>query len=133
MISNLKRLIANQKIKFLIVGGYNTSFSFALGNAMYYFLPFHYTVIAILSYIISVLNSYTTYKLFVFKTKGNVLHEIIKANITYISTFFLSLSLMFLSITILKINKVLAFNIVSVVIVTITYFAHNFFTFKNKI
>lgn len=131
MMSLLKSVIRHEKVKFLIIGGYNTLFSLILGNLMYYFLPLNYTIIAIALYIISVTNSYMTYKIFLFKTKGNILKELIRANITYLSTFCLNLFLMFVFVSILQMEKIIAFNIASVIVVIVIYTMHKFFTFKQ--
>ncbi len=119
----------NREIKFLIVGGYNTVFSLALGNLCYYFLELPYPIIAVIVYVISVLNSYFSYEFLVFKTKQNRWKGLMKANATYLLAFFINLLLMFICINLLGMNKVLAFNIVSVIVVTIIYFLHRHFTF----
>jgi putative flippase GtrA len=121
----------NQELKFLFVGAYNTLFSFVVGNLCFYFIDLPYLVNMIIIYHISILNSYFCYKIFIFKTKGNVVRELVKANMTYLTTLMINLLLMFIAVKVLNFNKMLAFNIVSIIVVAITYFMHKNFTFKT--
>lgn len=130
MFKRLINLIKhNREIKFLIVGGYNTAFGLVLGNLCYYFLELPYPVIAVIVYVISVLNSYFSYEFLVFKTKQNRWKGFMKANATYLLAFVINLFLMFVAINLLGMNKVLAFNIITAIVVTIIYFLHRNFTF----
>ena len=130
MLNRLINLIKhNREVKFLIVGGYNTAFGLGFGNLCYYFLELPYPVIALTVYVVSVLNSYFSYEFFVFKTKQNRLKGLMKANATYLLAFLINLLLMFVCINLLGMNRVLAFNLVSAIVVTMLYFLHRHFTF----
>lgn len=122
----------NPKIKFLVIGVYNTAFSLIIGNLAYYFIKLPYAVIAVIVYVISVSNSYFSYELFLFKTRQKLSKGLLKANITYLGTFLLNLALMFVFINIFGIDRVLAFNIVSVIVVVVLYFLHKHFTFAGS-
>ena len=119
-----------QKILFLIVGAYNTLFSLVFGNLCYYFLKLPYPIITAIIYIVSILNSYFNYEFFVFKTKQNISKGLSKASLSYLGAFLINLLLMFICIDLLNMNRITAFNIVSVIVVTLTYFLHKNFTYK---
>ena len=133
MINRLIHITRNSReIKFLIVGAYNTIFSFALGNIFFYFLKLPYFIILAAVHVISIMNSYSSYKIFVFRTKGHVIKELLKANATYAAAFVINLLLMFIFINLLGMGRVLAFNISTIIVVATTYFLHKNFTFKNQ-
>ena len=119
----------NREVKFLIVGGYNTAFGLVLGNLCYYFLELPYLVIAVIIHVISVLNSYFSYEFLVFKTKQNRWKGFMKANVIYLLAFFINLFLMFVFVSLLGVDKIIAFNIVTTIVVIMLYILHKNFTF----
>lgn len=66
-----------EKIRYILVGGYNTVVSYAL-YALFLWLWGHPQLALFLSFLISSLNSYWTQKIYVFATRGNYLKEYIK-------------------------------------------------------
>lgn len=68
-----------QKLRFLLVGGYNTVFSYALFAGLLWLMNgTHEQIALVLSFAISSLNSFVTQKVYVFATAGNWKAEFIK-------------------------------------------------------
>jgi len=123
----------NDKIKFLIVGGANTVFSYLLFCVLQYMLSgkLHYLKILVLLYVIAVFNSCVTMKYLVFHSRGNFLMEYLKVSITYSFHLALNAILLFVFVEKLAINLFIA-QIVCVLVLTIfSYFAHKHFSFKQ--
>lgn len=74
----------NQKIRFLLVGGFNTAVSYALFLAFVWFLtPQRYQTALLLSWILSSVTSYLTQKFFVWQTPGNYFREYYRCLLTW--------------------------------------------------
>ena len=61
-----------EKLRFILVGGYNTVFGYLLFVALIFLLTEKYNQLALFgSYILSSINSYLTQKYYVFATKNS--------------------------------------------------------------
>lgn len=76
--------------------------------------------------------SFSTYKLFVFKTKGNWLREYMKSYIVYGFAALISIIGLWLLVDFLDINIWFAQAVVMVAIVIISYIGHDRYTFSKK-
>lgn len=122
-----------QKLLFLIVGSYNTIFGYLLFCLLQIFLQnhFHYLIILSISHFISVVNSFISFKIFVFRTTGNWLFEYLKVNLVYLFYLLNNFWLLWLLVDIFNCNKFLS-QLVSIIILTITtYFLHKNFVYKK--
>ncbi|MBU6338589.1 MAG: GtrA family protein [Rickettsiales bacterium] len=116
-----------------MVGGWNTLFSLSLFIVVYTLLKdlWHYMVVAVICHIFSVMQSFITLKYFVFRTKGNLLHEYIRINITYLGSLFGNLLLLYIFCTIFRIDPRYASFMNAAIIAFFSYLLHKYFTFKT--
>lgn len=132
----MKQLIKKheQKVRFLIVGGWNTAFGYAAFAAIYFLLNnyLHYLVILVISYIIGITNAYFCYKFFVFKTKGNYLKEYLRFYLVYGIVFIINLALLPIAVEFFKINPLLSQGGIIFIAVFLSYFGHKNFSFKEQ-
>lgn len=87
-LSNLLAYIRPAQFgRYLLVGTWNTLFSFLAYTALTVLLtpliPHAYMVASVISSLLSITVSFLGYKWFVFKTKGNYLHEWLRCLIVY--------------------------------------------------
>lgn len=122
-----------EKLKFLLVGGYNTAFGYGLFCGLQYFLGahLHYLIILILVHIISVFNSFISLRFLVFLSKGHFWQEYVRVNIVYLGYLLLNILLLYLLKDLFKINLFVAQLICIVSLVCLTYVAHKKFSFKK--
>ena len=74
----------SDKIRFLLVGGYNAAFSYVIfAIAIFMIGEHHYQVCVALQWIISSVFSFVNQKIFVFCTKGNWVKEYLKCCTTW--------------------------------------------------
>ena len=74
----------NQKIRFLLVGGFNTVVSYILFLAFIWLLtPAHYQAALLWSWFFSSFTSYLAQKFFVWRTAGNYFHEYCRCLLTW--------------------------------------------------
>ncbi len=125
--------IKAQSIRYIITGIWNTVFGILVYALLIKLLgENHYILLAVVSNIISITNAYICYKLFVFKTKGNILKEYLKCYVVYGLSMLLGRFFYMFFVDIAGLNPVIA-NIISVLLLTIVSFVgHRYYSFKNK-
>jgi len=130
----MKKLIKKheEKIRFLLAGGWNTVFGYFAYATLYYLFSakIHYMLLLIVSYVLAITNSYISYKVFVFKTKGNVLKEYIRFYFVYGASLLINLILMPILVEICHIHPLIAPILLLVITVIISYIGHKNFSFK---
>ena len=119
-----------QKIRFLLVGGWNTFFALCL-FALILKLLNNYKITLVISHLISVLQSFLTFKFFVFRSSGKFLHEYIKINAVYLLHFFLNFGMLYACVEILKLNTLSSQIIITCILVILNYILNKNFTFKD--
>ncbi|HNW90446.1 MAG TPA: GtrA family protein [Bacteroidales bacterium] len=129
------------KIKFLLVGAWNTIFGFVVFIALYKVFVnifkvdyFAYTTAQVLSNILAIINAYVCHKYITFQSKARgkkMIMEFLRFSSTYITVFLLGLILMPFFVEILKINPIVSSIILNVIVVLSSYLAHSRFSFKN--
>lgn len=132
----MKQLIIKheEKIRYLIIGGWNTLFGYGVFSGLYFWLSgsIHYLVILSLSYIISITNTYIGYKLFVFRTKGDILREYFRFYLVYGVSFLVNLASLPVLLEILHLNMYVAQALITLLTVIGSYVLHKNFSFKGK-
>lgn len=84
------------------------------------------------STILAITNAYICYKLFVFKTKGNILIEYFKFYLVYGVSTLLSFGIMYCLVSGLKIPPIIAQFPCIALTTLFSYVSHHNFSFKNK-
>ena len=120
-------------IRYLIAGGYNTVFGFAVFTGLFFLLEsnLHYLGIAIITQIISITNSYIVYRVFVFKSRGRVLGEYLRIYVVYGVSFILGIALLALLVELAGLHPILAQFFVIIITVIVSYIGHSRFTFNQ--
>ncbi len=123
-----------QKIRYLIIGGWNTVFGYGIFAALYFWFAssIHYLAILSISYVLSITNAYIGYKLFVFRTKGNILREYFRFYLVYGVSFIFNLTMLPLFVETFSLNMYVAQAIVTVITILGSYVLHKKFSFKGK-
>lgn len=122
----------NQKLRYLLVGGFNTVFGYAI-FCLFQFLfdaKLHYLIILVLVYFISVSNSFINFRFFVFRSRGHFWREYLKVNFVYLWHLIFNIILLYILKDRMHINIFVAQFICAIILVVIVYFAHKHFSFK---
>ncbi|MBO7244285.1 MAG: GtrA family protein [Alphaproteobacteria bacterium] len=119
-----------EKIRFLMVGGYNTAVSYII-YVLLVFFGLGAQMALLLSFFISSINSYFSQKFFVFATKGNYLKEYSKCLSTWVGSYILNAILLFLLMK-TGLNAYIAEFIVLVILTVYSYVVLKYFAFKDK-
>lgn len=123
-----------QVTTYLIAGGYNTVFGFLVFAGLYLLLEdqLHYLIIAGISWIIAITNSFLVYRYLVFKSTGNILIEYLKIYVVYGLSVVLNIVLLTLLVELLHLHPIIAQFFLIGATVIISYFGHSRFTFASK-
>lgn len=137
----------NQKIRFILVGGFNTALSFFIYYAFLYITSGKEQLSLLLMNLININISIATMRYYVFQSQGNWWHEYTKAFSSYIVLFFVNIGLLAFFVKIIHIqetlapdcmlhsipnlNKAVAQLCCVVIITTMTFFVHKYFSFRK--
>ena len=138
----------NEKLRFLLVGGFNTAVSFLIYCAFLYITSGKEQVSLFLMNLININISIATMRYYVFRGQGPFLQEYTKAFSSYIVLYFINVALLAffvhsihvaetlpqgsLLLEIPNLNKTIA-QICSVCIITcLTFFIHKYFSFRKQ-
>lgn len=131
----LSRLIHDRRLRYLLVGGWNTGFGYFVSLVLYQCLAhrLHIVLIGIIANIINISMSFFTYKIFVFKTRGNPLYEYLRSYVVYGAGAIIGIIALWLLVDGLHFPFWIAQGMVVAVTVVISYFGHLLFTFRKKL
>jgi putative flippase GtrA len=132
---NLSKLIANQKARYLITGGYNTVLGYLLFVLIFYYFSStvnHYFLLGI-CHLIGTIHNFFSYSTFVFKPKVTALNNYMKFNLVYLFTFLLNLILFTLLTKVMNWNLYFSQALIICFIAVVGYFLNKYFSFSNKL
>ena len=133
-ISSPADLWRRRELRYLVVGGINTLFGYGLGVGLYLALSpmLHILVIGVIGSVIAITFSFTTYKLFVFGTRGHWLREYLRSYVVYGGTGVLGILLIWLLVDGLRLPIWIAQGIAILLTVLVSYLGHARFTFRRR-
>jgi putative flippase GtrA len=123
----------SDKIRFLLVGGFNAAFSYVIfAIAIYLIGQEHYQICVALQWIISSVFSFVNQKVFVFCTKGNWLKEYVKCCTTWVVSYICNALILELIVRYITKN-VFVGQLASIFIASlVTYILFKYFAFKHS-
>lgn len=130
----MRALLRDQRIRFLLVGGFNT----VLGFGLYWLLlvalgdrPFAYLISLAVSWAISITVAFVLYRTFVFIVRGNVLFDYVR----FLSVYAVSIVLNAVGLTalvqVLQVDPLAAQAVMIVVTTVLSYVGHRWFSFRR--
>lgn len=127
----LARWHANERLRFLAIGGWNTLFGYACFVGLYWLLHdhLHYLVIGVLAHIVAVINAFACHRLLVFRSRGAILAEFVRFNLAQLFVLGCGLLALWLVVTILHLSPLRGQALVTVGTILLSYIAHRRFSF----
>lgn len=119
-------------LRYLIIGSFNTVFSYVLSILIYHQLkPYiHLLLISIITYALAISLSFFTYKYFFFKTKGKLFIEYLRFYLVYGLVSLVCILCLWIMVSFLFVEFWIAQGIVLLVAVSLTYFGNKKFAFN---
>lgn len=123
----------SKKIRFLIAGAVNTLVGLAAYPVLYFYLNpngIGYLVILMITQVFCVSFSFVSNKFFVFKTKGNIKSEYSKFFTFHALYFLINLAALPVMVEVFSLNPMVAQVIFSLLIISTSFYWHNYITFN---
>lgn len=123
----------SDKIRFLIIGGFNAGVSYLIYSAFCFLLGTGaYQVALAIAWILSSVVSFTMQKFFVFRSQGDWKKEYAKCCTTWFFSYLINAGILELIVKILHLNVYIAQIIATVTAAIFTYVLFKKFAFKPK-
>ena len=120
-----------EKLRYLIVGVWNTIFSVLLFNILLLFLGHqYYLVLFWVVWVFAVVQSTATMKYFAFRSTGNFWRQTGRAYLIYLPAQGLSTVLLWFAVTMMHVSPQIAQLMTILVTTVFSYVGHKYFTFR---
>lgn len=129
----LLRIVRDQRLAFLLVGGINTAFSTGLFVAiawLYADLPS--PVVLSIAFVVSLIAVFFIYRKLVFRVKGHFWLDLGRFTLVNLTMFFTNMALLLVAHEVLGYPKIPAQIAITCVTVVINYFGHKYFSFRRR-
>lgn len=125
--------VRSEHVWFVIVGGYNTAFGYAVFAGVHLLFPsLHYLVVLLIAHVLSVLNAFVAYRLLVFKVRGNVLTDLLRFWSVYLAALALNAVALPLLVEAVGLEVLIAQALVVFVTALMSYLGHKHFSFRRE-
>lgn len=131
-VENLWFKMVPEKLRFLLVGGFNTVFAYGVYAFLLEIIKLPYLLALFIQYFITINVSVATMRYYVFRSKGNFVKEFLKAWSVYIGLFFANTVGLSFLVEICKIDELWAQGIYLTFSTILTYILHKYFSFKKR-
>lgn len=121
-----------EKLRFLLVGGFNTVFAYGVFAALYELAGLHYNLALTIQYFITVNFSFVTMRYYVFRSQGIWRVEYVKAVSVYVGMYFFNAFALNFFVRILDIYPLLGQALYLVISTVLTFVLHKYFSFRQK-
>ena len=121
------------KVLYLVVGGWNTVFQYAVFSACWYFLhdAWHPDAILLLAYLIASVNGFLCFRYIVFKPASHPLLEYAKYQAIYLPMLLINMVILPLLLKHTSLNAYVIQALWGVVAVILGYVGNKYFTFRR--
>jgi putative flippase GtrA len=122
-----------EKVKYLIVGGWNSFFSYACFSTLYYALHERLapSVILAIAYVVSSVNGYLTFRHFVFAPVRHPLVEYVRYQAVYLPILAVNMIILPVALTYTGLNAYAIQALFAVFAIVASYLGNKYFAFRK--
>ena len=130
----VRRMLQRQVVRFVLVGGFNSAFSYGLFAALQLTLGrwIHYLVLVVASTIVSIVEAYVAQRWLVWRVSGRWWRELVRFSSVYGVALAVNLVLLPLLVEVVGLPVLVGQAIVMVANACGTFVIHRAFTFKRR-
>ena len=123
----------NEKLRFLIVGTFNASFSYLIYSAICHFCGENrYQVALVIAWILTSITSFLTQKFLVFNVKGNIIKQYLKCCLTWFFSYIINAILLEILVKYIGLNVYISQILATCASAIFNYIMFKAFTFRKK-
>lgn len=121
----------SRKLRFLVVGAYNTAFGYAAFAILYLLAGerVSYLILLVIAHFLAVTNAFLGHRNVTFIATGSVWRQYLRFNVSYLGLLLLGLILMSLSVRVLGLHPLVASAFVVAITAVTGYSVHRTYTF----
>ena len=127
----VKFSFSNEITRYIFGGGTTFLIDFTIYSLLTRFIGLDYLTSRSISIVCAIVYNFMLYKYFVFKSKAGWALEKIKYLLTISLTASINFSIMFVLVTTIKINDLIALIVGTISVVILNFLGHKFWTFKK--
>jgi putative flippase GtrA len=133
LVATVRRLYALEPVRFVLVGGFNSAFSFLLFAVLQTTLQdhVHYLVVLSVTTAVGILEAYVLQRWITFRASGHWWADLARFSSVYLVAFVANLGLLPLLVEIVGVPVLAAQAIIMVANAVCTYVAHRVFSFRR--
>ncbi|HVF75629.1 MAG TPA: GtrA family protein [Acidimicrobiales bacterium] len=126
-------MLRREQVRYLLIGGYNTAFGYLFFAALVVLFAdrIHYTVLLLVSHVVSTLNAYVGYRLFVFRVRGSFFRDLFRFWSVYAVQIAVNLVVLPVFVRVSGLGVLPSQGIIVAVTTVATYLAHKHFSFRR--
>ena len=134
MTSRALRMANRKEVRYVLVGGWNTLFGWAVFVALQLTVgaTIGYMAVLVIAQVVSIINAYLCYRWLVFRVQGNWWLDFFRFSAVYWIVFALNIVALPLMVSVLGMNVIVSQTVFVVVTVIASYIAHNRFSFRRS-
>lgn len=135
MIDYIKKLISDEKFRFLLVGGFNTFFGFFIFTGLTLTLktvPHGYMVALVISQIVSNFVAFYLHRKVTFRVQGQVVKDFVRFTMINLVSYVINLVVLPLFVNFGHMNPIAAQFLILIVTTMISFVGHKFFSFRRS-
>jgi len=123
----------SRQLRYLVVGAWNTVAGYGIFALLYLAVGerIDYMVIAVVSHILAVTQSFVMQRRIVFRSQSNAWAEYLRFHIAHLGSLGLGLILLPLFVEVTGLDPLIAQAIATAIVVFASYFVHRHFTFRK--
>ncbi|WP_246111546.1 GtrA family protein [Weissella muntiaci] len=134
IFNGISVLLDSEKFRFLLVGGFNTAFGFAIYALFTWLLrglEFGYMLALIISQVASLFVAFDLHKKFTFKTQGHVVKDFIRFTMVNAVNYAFNLLLLPILVHGFKFNALVAQLSILIFTTVVSFIGHKYFSFRR--
>ena len=134
MTSRALRVANRKEVRYVLVGGWNTLFGWAVFVVLQLTIgaTIGYMAVLVIAQVVSIINAYLCYRWLVFRVQGNWWLDFFRFSTVYWIVFALNIVALPLMVSALGMNVIVAQTVFVVITVIASYVAHNRFSFRRS-
>ncbi|MCT8389937.1 GtrA family protein [Leuconostoc holzapfelii] len=134
MLENIKKIIMDEKFRFLMVGGFNTFFGFLIFSGLTLSLktvPHGYMIGLIVSQITSNFVAFYLHRKVTFRVKGQFVKDLVRFTMINAVSYAINLVALPLLVNVGHIDPISGQFLILIVTTIISFVGHKFFSFRR--
>jgi putative flippase GtrA len=131
--TRLSTALSDQRVRFVIVGAFNTAFGAGLFVALHFTIEHSvgYLVVLTLTWVIAVLAAFMAYRYLVFRVRGSFFLDLSRFSLVYLGLYLVNLAVLPLLVELAGLPVLLAQAATFPIVATVSYVGHHRFSFRR--